>query len=261
MLCLGVGSARHRQVFIHRRTASTPISSAARYASRPRAPDYTPRSDVKPFAKGRRTTTTMPRPSPEAALRPNLRTVREKTQDQLNLQACHRVRSRLVSRRTATHQSRSAPSSSSKALPSGRQRPVTQHARCRFVNTRSRYLRHRPGPFVCESSTGDKVVPEGTCPNHASCGYPRPADGPFFAQSPRTFSAIKRLAKDPRSPPPTLRVRSPVHATMQLVNDLHPLCPGRAHPVVLRCLGVWLPSGNRCLTRYGKNPRFHAIGG
>jgi transposase len=38
----------------------------------------------------------------EASLRPNLRTVREKTQDQLDLQACHRVRSRLVSRRTAT---------------------------------------------------------------------------------------------------------------------------------------------------------------
>jgi Transposase len=38
----------------------------------------------------------------EAALRPNLRTVSEKTQDQLDLQACHRVRSRLVSRRTAT---------------------------------------------------------------------------------------------------------------------------------------------------------------
>jgi transposase len=38
----------------------------------------------------------------EAALRPNLRTVREKSQDQLDLQACHRVRSRLVSRRTAT---------------------------------------------------------------------------------------------------------------------------------------------------------------
>src|SRR5947207_14483532 len=34
----------------------------------------------------------------EAALRPNLRTVREKSQDQLDLQACHRVRSRLVSR-------------------------------------------------------------------------------------------------------------------------------------------------------------------
>lgn len=33
---------------------------------------------------------------------PNLRVVQEKTQDQLDLQACHRVRSRLVSRRTAT---------------------------------------------------------------------------------------------------------------------------------------------------------------
>jgi transposase len=38
----------------------------------------------------------------EAALRPNLRVVQEKTQDQLDLQALHRVRSRLVSRRTAT---------------------------------------------------------------------------------------------------------------------------------------------------------------
>ena len=38
----------------------------------------------------------------EAALQPNLPTVKEKTQDQFDLQACHRVRSRLVSRRTAT---------------------------------------------------------------------------------------------------------------------------------------------------------------
>jgi transposase len=38
----------------------------------------------------------------EATLRPNLRVVKEKSQDQLDLQACHRVRSRLVSRRTAT---------------------------------------------------------------------------------------------------------------------------------------------------------------
>jgi transposase len=38
----------------------------------------------------------------EAALRPKLRFVQEKSQDQLDLQACHRVRSRLVSRRTAT---------------------------------------------------------------------------------------------------------------------------------------------------------------
>ena len=38
----------------------------------------------------------------EAALRPNLRVVQEKSQDLLDLQACHRVRSRLVARRTAT---------------------------------------------------------------------------------------------------------------------------------------------------------------
>ena len=39
-----------------------------------------------------------PKAIAEAALRPNLRVVSEKTQDQLDLQACHRVRSRLVSR-------------------------------------------------------------------------------------------------------------------------------------------------------------------
>ncbi len=45
----------------------------------------------------------------EAALRLNLRTVSEKTQDQLDLQALHRVRARFVSRRMATI-NRSAPS-------------------------------------------------------------------------------------------------------------------------------------------------------
>src|SRR6516165_3933284 len=43
----------------------------------------------------------MPRQLPKQ-LRPNLRFVQGKSQDQLDLQACHRVRSRLVSRRTAT---------------------------------------------------------------------------------------------------------------------------------------------------------------
>jgi len=38
----------------------------------------------------------------EAALRPNIRCVRKETQDQLDLQGPHRVRARLVSRRTAT---------------------------------------------------------------------------------------------------------------------------------------------------------------
>ena len=38
----------------------------------------------------------------EAALRPNLPVVPEKSQKQSDLQALHRVRSRLVSRRTAT---------------------------------------------------------------------------------------------------------------------------------------------------------------
>jgi transposase len=57
---------------------------------------------VKPFVKGQKNDYNDAEAIAEASLRSNLRTVREKTQDQLDLQACHRVRSRLVSRRTAT---------------------------------------------------------------------------------------------------------------------------------------------------------------
>lgn len=57
---------------------------------------------VKPFVKGQKNDYNDAEAIAEAALRPNLRVVREKTQDQLDLQALHRVRSRLVSRRTAT---------------------------------------------------------------------------------------------------------------------------------------------------------------
>src|SRR5215469_16701680 len=60
------------------------------------------RSTSSPSSKGRRTTTTMPRQLPKQRYGRNLRFVQEKSQDQLDLQACHRVRSRLVSRRTAT---------------------------------------------------------------------------------------------------------------------------------------------------------------
>ncbi len=57
---------------------------------------------VKPFVKGQKNDFNDAEAIAGAALRPNLRTVREKTQDQLDLQALHRVRARLVSRRTAT---------------------------------------------------------------------------------------------------------------------------------------------------------------
>ncbi len=57
---------------------------------------------VKPFVKGQKNDYNDAEAIAEAALRPNLRAVQEKTQDQLDLQACHRVRSRLVSRRTVT---------------------------------------------------------------------------------------------------------------------------------------------------------------
>src|SRR3954453_20795148 len=65
-------------------------------------PRIIPAIYVKPFVKGQKNDYNDAEAIAEAALRPNLRLVREKTQDQLDLQALHRVRSRLVSRRTAT---------------------------------------------------------------------------------------------------------------------------------------------------------------
>ena len=78
-------------------------------------PRIIPAIYMKPFVKGRKNDYNDAEAIAEAALRPNLRAVREKSQDQLDLQACHRVRSRLVSRRTATI-NRSGPSLSSRAL-------------------------------------------------------------------------------------------------------------------------------------------------
>ena len=65
-------------------------------------PRIIPAIYVKPFVKGQKNDYNDAEAIAEAALRPNLRCVQEKSQDQLDLQACHRVRSRLVSRRTAT---------------------------------------------------------------------------------------------------------------------------------------------------------------
>ena len=65
-------------------------------------PKIIPAVYVKPFVKGQKNDYNDAEAIAEASLRPNLRTVQEKMQDQLDLQACHRVRSRLVSRRTAT---------------------------------------------------------------------------------------------------------------------------------------------------------------
>ena len=66
------------------------------------SPRIIPAIYVKPFTKGQKNDYNDAEAIAEAALRPNLRVVREKTQDQLDLQALHRVRARLVSRRTAT---------------------------------------------------------------------------------------------------------------------------------------------------------------
>ncbi len=65
-------------------------------------PRIIPAIYVKPFDKGLKNDYNDAEAIAEAALRPNLRTVTEKSQDQLDLQAMYRVRSRLVARRTAT---------------------------------------------------------------------------------------------------------------------------------------------------------------
>ena len=65
-------------------------------------PRIIPAKYTKPFVKGQKNDFNDAEAIAEAALRPNLKTVPEKTQEQLDLQALHRVRSRLVSRRTAT---------------------------------------------------------------------------------------------------------------------------------------------------------------
>ena len=63
-------------------------------------PRIIPSKYTKPFVKGQKNDYNDAEGIAEAALRPNLKCVSEKTQDQLDLQALHRVRSRLVSRRT-----------------------------------------------------------------------------------------------------------------------------------------------------------------
>ncbi len=65
-------------------------------------PRIIPAIYVKPFSKGQKNDYNDAEAIAEAALRPNLKAFTEKSQDQLDLQALHRVRSRLVSRRTAT---------------------------------------------------------------------------------------------------------------------------------------------------------------
>jgi len=65
-------------------------------------PRIIPAKYSKPFVKGQKNDYNDAEAIAEAALRPNLNLVAEKTQAQLDLQALHRVRSRLVSRRTAT---------------------------------------------------------------------------------------------------------------------------------------------------------------
>src|ERR1700748_2411172 len=65
-------------------------------------PRIIPAIYVKPFVKGQKNDYNDAEAIAEAALRPNLRFVQEKSQDQLDLQACHRARSRLGVRRTAT---------------------------------------------------------------------------------------------------------------------------------------------------------------
>src|SRR5712675_1872312 len=85
-----------------RAIASSPTTRRGVLRALGREPRIIPAIYVKPFMKGQKNDYNDAEAIAEAALRPNLRVVQEKSQDQLDLQACHRVRSRLVSRRTAT---------------------------------------------------------------------------------------------------------------------------------------------------------------
>ena len=105
-------------------------------------PKIIPSIYVKPFVKGQKNDYNDAEAIAEAALRPNLRTVREKTQDQLDLQALHRVRSRLVSRRTATI-NQIEHSLSSKALRSGLERGLCATRSWQFWRTGK--TRYHPG--------------------------------------------------------------------------------------------------------------------
>ena len=76
--------------------------SAGRYGQLGHEPRIIPAIYVKPFVKGQKNDYNDAEAIAEAALRPNLRVVREKTQDQLDLQASTAFAPACVSRRTAT---------------------------------------------------------------------------------------------------------------------------------------------------------------
>ena len=105
---------------------------------------------VKPFAKGQKNDYNDAEAIAEAALRPNLRTVQEKTQDQLDLQALHRVRARLVSRRTATiNQIRAFLIEQGIAVRTGAKGRIDFKAgdqRCRTHSSHNRWWRQTPRP-------------------------------------------------------------------------------------------------------------------
>lgn len=65
-------------------------------------PRIIPAKYTRPFIKGQKNDYNDAEAIAEAALRPNSKVVQEKTQVQLDLQALHRVRACLVSRRAAT---------------------------------------------------------------------------------------------------------------------------------------------------------------
>ena len=76
-----------------------------------------PAKYVKPFLKGHKNDYRDAEATAEAVQRPTMRFVATKTEEQLDLQALHRVRARLVAERTATVTKKSGPSCLSAALP------------------------------------------------------------------------------------------------------------------------------------------------
>jgi transposase len=79
-----------------------------------------PAKYVRPYSKGQKNDFRDAEAIAEAVQRPTMKFVSTKTADQLDLQALHRVRERLVSQRTGIINQRSAPSCWSAALRCGK---------------------------------------------------------------------------------------------------------------------------------------------
>ena len=142
-------------------------------------PRIIPAIYVKPFVKGQKNDYNDAEAIAEAALRPNLRVVQEKSQDQLDLQACHRVRSRLVSRRTATiNQIRAFLIEQGIAVRAGARASATRSSQ--YWRTEGTRSRREPSSWSADSTTTGAASTSASRPSPVTLknsAKPRPSAG------------------------------------------------------------------------------------